>query len=140
MNRKWKFLWGLLSHQIWIQELDLQHLPATQDYVQEAFGWKKYSVMLRFCSVLEYILSGSCTEVQLLSSHLVPESQLFLPAQRTAETVLLIKHIFLFKFIFIFFLDEPINKGLYYDKRSTCSSYNAQIKVGAGGLKCFHIS
>lgn len=133
---------GSLSHQIWIQELDLQHLPATQDYAQEAFGWKKYSVMLRFCSVLEYILSGSCTEVQLLS--FPPCARISaIPSgteKRTAETVLLIKHIFLFKFIFIIFLDEPINKGLYYDKRSTCSSYNAQIKVGAGGLKCFHIS
>lgn len=126
------FCGAYVSHQIWVEELDLQHLPATQDYAQGAFGWKKYGAMLRFCSVLEYILSGSCTGVQLLS--LPPCARISaIPSsteERTAEAVLLIKHIFLFQSIFVILcLDEPTNKGLYYDKRSTCSSYNAQIKL-----------
>lgn len=114
VSRKWNFLWGLCKSPDTDSGIDLQHLPATQDYAQETFGWKKYGAMLRFCSVPEYILSGSCTEMQLLSFppctriSAVPSGT----EQRTAETVLLIKHIFLFKPIFIIlFLDEPINKG-----------------------------
>lgn len=58
------------------------------------------------------------------------------------EVVLLfLKHIFLLKSVFLtLFVDELMNKGLYYDKLSSCSSSKAQIKVGAGSLKRSHIS
>lgn len=109
-------MWGLsVNHQTQTQELDLQHLPAKQDYVQKAFGWKKYGEMLRFSSILEYILSGSCTEVQLLS---LPQcARITAPSFQYREEGCRdrhIKRIFVFKTIFIIlFLDEPINKELY---------------------------
>lgn len=114
VNRKWKFLGALWSHQIEIQKLDLQHLPATQDYVQNAFGWKKYGEMLRFSSNLEYILCGSCAEVQILSLPQCVRITALSFQYRQEGRDRHIKHIFLFKTIFIIlFLDEPINTELY---------------------------
>lgn len=64
-----------------------------------------------------------------------------LPEQSTAVVLLFLKHIFLLKSVFLtLFVDELMNKGLYYDKLSSCSSSKAQIKVGAGSLKRSHIS
>lgn len=55
--------------------------------------------------------------------------------------LLLLNHIFLLKSLLLtLFSDELINKNLYYDKLSSCSSSKLQIKVGAGSLKHSHIS